>query len=359
MPPVRTVPRGVREEIERLEGKQEAEAPRTPEQDTAQAAPITAPETTEPVATPETQPESIITPVETVQEKQYATATPQELERRAAMALSELQRKHNEALKELDSLKSQSQEAGSIKGENERLKASLADLDRQVAELKTQLTAKKESAPEELDDEDREIIERNGYDEDAYRLMKKKFSPRAPAQAETKPEPAPVKTEARKVEPAQTDQRDTYFGTLDTLVGGSERRNKIVNDPEFARFLSFTDKGTNRPIRDIAIDADSVNDAVLMADIYKAFEAWKPTTVQNKKPSNLMPSSQGGAGDLNTNKKPIYSKAQYDAYQKQVRSGYFSTIGKSPAEAARLEQEKKTLSAEFDDAMREGRVVER
>jgi hypothetical protein len=358
MPPIRTVPRGVREEIERLEGKQEAEAPRTPEQDTAQAAPIAAPETTEPVATPEPQPESIITPVETVQDDKQTTATPQELERRAAMALSALQKKHNETLRELESVRSEIQGTDSFKEENAQLKASLADLDRQVTELKTQLAAKKESEPEGLDEDDLAIIEENGFTEESYRRFKKKFSPKETPKAEAKPEPVPVKTEAKKTAPAQTDQRADYFETLDTLIGGAERRNKIVNDPEFNKFLSLVDKGTSRQIRDIAIDADSANDAVLMADIYKAFEAWRPT-VQNKKPSNLMPSSHGGAGDLTTNKKPIYSKAQYDAYQKQVRSGYFSTIGKSPADAARLEQEKKTLSAEFDDAMREGRVVER
>ncbi len=166
--------------------------------------------------------------------------------------------------------------------------------------------------------------------------------------------------EERGSRPAQTDdpKRDTYITTLDALVGGEDQRRATIKNPAFNQFLDMVDSNTGRAIRDIAEEADAANDAGKVAEVYQAFFHWKNGQTGHKpKSGNLMPDSQGaGSGDLSTGRKPLYTKAQYEAFQNRVRRGEFRTHGKAPALAEKIQAEYSAWSNEFASAMREGRI---
>jgi hypothetical protein len=157
--------------------------------------------------------------------------------------------------------------------------------------------------------------------------------------------------------PAKTPiERETYLETLDNLIGGSEQRMAVVNDPAFNEFLNLPDAGTGQRIRDIATEADSVNDSATMADVYRAFQAFKKTPAARS--SHLMPSGKGapGPGDLRTDKKPIYSQADVDNFNHKVRAGYFRTIGMNAEDAKQRKAEHDRWSNALAEAKAEGRI---
>ncbi len=165
--------------------------------------------------------------------------------------------------------------------------------------------------------------------------------------------------EERGSRPAQTDdpKRETYITTLDALVGGEDHRRATIKDPAFNQFLDMIDSNTGRAIRDIAEEADAANDAGKVAEVYQAFFHWKNGQTGKPKSGHLMPDTQaGGSGDLSTGRKPVYTKAQYEAFQTRVRKGEFRTHGKAPALAEKIQAEYNAWSDEFASAMREGRI---
>lgn len=160
-----------------------------------------------------------------------------------------------------------------------------------------------------------------------------------------------------KKEAPDSHERTTYLETLDALVGGSAERAIIVNDPTFGQFLDMIDAGTQRKIMDLAVEADTANDSTTMAEVYRAFYAWKQTPAAKESTSNLMPaSSRGGQDDLRTNKKPIYTQGQIDEFRHRVQRGEFRTIGKSPEDKKKVLAEFEFLSNEFDQARLDGRI---
>jgi len=372
MPPKASVPKNVRDRIEATEKLLEDGNKGTPTAAPAPAAPAPAsPTPPEPVATPTPAVqviEPMIKPVEPEAPKPHEPATPEELLKRTSLALSALQTRYNALEKELEKLSHASQESEALRADNASLKASISELERQVSELKVQAQAKTSEVTKptvtEQDKQRAETLGTNPEDEAAYRQsiidsVRAEIPKPAPA-PEPKPAVAsttPAKTVEPKTAPEQDTGRSAYLGSLDALVGGEEERLAIVNNPKFGIFLEMLDSTTGRKIRDIGKEADAKRDAVTMSEIYRAFDQWdKASAATDKKPSHLMPASKGGAGDLNTNKKPIYSQAQVEAFQKRVRNGDFRTIGKSAEDAQKIAKDLQFWSDEFAAARAEGRI---
>lgn len=87
----------------------------------------------------------------------------------------------------------------------------------------------------------------------------------------------PFKASSVAADSSRDPGRDAYLQKLDALIGDgtSSLRLQTVRDPSFVTFLSLNDKSTGRVLKDIAEEADRNHDAVLMAEVYKAFFTWK------------------------------------------------------------------------------------
>jgi hypothetical protein len=143
----------------------------------------------------------------------------------------------------------------------------------------------------------------------------------------------------------------------DTEANGAALRGQTLVDPDFVVFLGMTDARTSRPVRETAQAAEQSNNAIVMSRIYGAFFKWKAQRSHPIQPKDLMPHTEGGpSGDLNSNKKPVYTAAQEAEFQSRMRRQYYSGIGKPAEEAKRLAVEREYWSNEFAAARAEGRI---
>ncbi len=376
--PKASVPRQIRERISENEKKLAEGNKGTPEPTPAPAAP--APASPEPPATPApttptpTVPSSepipapgVISPVAPEPPKPPQAATPEELLKRTSTALSTLQKNYNTLLKNFEELQQASQGNEALKAENDQLKSKISDLEKQITDLKTSKPIG-DVTKVTVTEADKKRAEELGIEPEQVAAWRQEIVESVLAQIPkppTEPKPATPSAPAKSAEPAPAtpaaaDQGHVaYLEMLNALGYGPEVRSTIVNDPKFAEFLGWIDGTTKRPLRTIAVEADAARDAVGMSEVYRAFLTWKntaPAVTEPTKPSHLMPSSKGGPGDLNTNKKPIYTQAQVDEFQKKVKRGEYRTIGKSPEEAKKLVDEYKFYSDEFASARAEGRI---
>jgi hypothetical protein len=331
-----------------------------PKTQDAPVPPVAQPQTPEPMFKPISEPAPAAEPVD-----KPKTATPEELLKRTSDALSILQRRYNGLADELAAAKQANAGLEAVKAENAQLTTKVADLERQIAEIKATAAAPAVSVTDAIvTDFDRQTADTWGVrPEDiagfrqhivnSVREMPKAQPPTPPTPA---PAPAQTASQAKPAELADTDAE--YFEQLDSLAGGAAVRMAIVADPQFNVFLSLVDGSSKRVIRDIAVEADTRGDAVTMAEIYRSFTEWKALAVSKteRQPGHLMPDSKGGQGDLNTNKKPVYSQAQVNEFQARVRRHEFSGIGKTPEEARKLADEQAYWSNEFAEARKGGRI---
>ncbi len=311
---------------------------------------------------------------------------PEETIRRMSAALLILQGKYNaevpRLMKENRQLQEENDRFKGLGEENDRLKASATQLEQRLAEAEAKATA---AIPVSADvtDFDKNFSESLGIKAEELAVYRQSIEKGMIAsltkQGLLKPasaaEPAPAaKPSASAPQPPAkpsttiAPEKAAYLETLDALIGGKERRIANFKDPAFLQFLNtdpalgpvFKDKTTGRSIAEITYEAENNNDALTMAEIYRVFDQWKNgTTVpaaSDKPASHLMPPQKGGSAELNTNKKPFYSQAQLDAFQKRVRNHEFSGIGKTAEEAKKLADEYKLWSDEFAAARAEGRI---
>lgn len=364
MPPKATVPKHIKDRIaanEKIleEGKQgtppaaPAEPAAPPAASPSPTPPVETPPATPPVATPPTEqgikPVSPTPPPTGGVEEQLKRA--QAALRTANGRTSESERQYNELKKVVEPLKA----------ENAQLASKIADLEKQIANLK----ASQPSKPETIDEDVQAIADELGITpEGVSRITKVILASMPKPEAPAAPSPAPAQPASQAApsgsEPpasAGDTTKAAYIESLDALCGGEETRAAIVNDPLFKTFLAMKDGTSQRLIREIAAEADAARDAVTMAEVYRSFTEWKASAAkENKQPSHLMPASKGGPGDLNTNKKPIYSRAEVDEFQRKVKSGYYRTIHMSGEEAKARTDEYKRLSDEYAAARAEGRI---
>jgi regulator of replication initiation timing len=242
-----------------------------------------------------------------------------------------------------------------VKADNERLTREFDDFKKQSAQDQPKASA--------ITDKEKEVATKLGIESDDFLALKNVILSGIPKPVEVKHEPTP-KTVEKPVKESTLDQmtpaKRTYIETLDSLIGGWEVREEIVKDPKFAEFLSMFDGNSNKPIHELAREADDSLNSVRMAEVYTAFLDWKsaPPVSETKTPtSQLMPNPKGGGGDLKSNKKPIYTEQQYDDFQRAIKRGDYRTIGLNAEEAKKVIEAKAYWSEEFRTAKMEGRIV--
>jgi hypothetical protein len=318
----------------------------------------TLPNAIQPVAAPPTPPAPGPKPGE----------APADTIKRLTHALEILQGKYNkevpQIMRDRDLLKNKVSE---LEIENGKLKTAAADFDKKMAAVTTAApTAPTAATVTDSDVKHADIWGVKPEEVAAFRMdivnavMANIPKPAEPA-SKTDAYPA-VAAASADPSPASSEDNMNYLQMLDALIGDGTPATRLqtVKNPRFSEFLELYDEGTQKKIMDIAAKADAEHDAIRMSEVYQAFFQWeasasKPPVTDN---SHLMPTAHGGggAGDLKTDKKPIYSQAQVDEFKHQVQRGDFRTIGKSADEAKAIAERFKFLSNEFEEARKDGRI---
>lgn len=196
---------------------------------------------------------------------------------------------------------------GKFKHEIQPAAQKIKDLTEENDRLKTELAAKGKVAPsdspENLDEEDKQLVDEMGITPALYLQLKKKLgvaakAPEAPAAPAKTAEPAAAEEE-HSVDSSAALQ--TYNTLLDVKSAGWR---DTVNNPDFAQFLSTVRESIGgkpgRTLREVLVDADARFDADTVSRIYLAFAKRAPKAAEPSRPSReaAPASSKGGSSTL-------------------------------------------------------------
>ena len=252
-------------------------------------------------------------------------------------------------------------ENADLQTEQDKAKAEHERLTSENEELKKKTV---QAVSKELTEDEKNVAKDLGIENDSFIALKNVILAGVPKPQELPVVKAPVEkpSEETKEEPVErmSPVKRTYLETLDRLIGGWEVRESIVKDKKFEEFLSLFDRNSQKPIHELAREADDSFNAVTMAEVYTAFLDWKnqpPVPKPSTPTSQLMPNPKGGSSDLKSNKKPIYTEQQYEDFKRKVTRGDYRTLHHTPEEAKKITDERDYWSEEFRTAKMEGRIV--